>query len=96
MRLGREVTAMKVPLEQLDELARRAREEHPETGDVRDVVLTRLRTEPSALYRDAPLLVFTAAYAVASIAVCAVALRLSFGAADPLEPLFALAQTLSL
>lgn len=87
---------MNVPLESLDELARRAREEQTEAGDVRDAVLNRLRTEPAPPYRDAPLLVFTAAYAAASITMCAVAVRLSLGSTDPLEPLFALAQTFTL
>ena len=41
---------MNVPLESLDELARRAREEQTEAGDVRDAVLNRLRTEPAPPY----------------------------------------------
>ncbi|HOD48932.1 MAG TPA: hypothetical protein PLJ71_08910 [Candidatus Hydrogenedentes bacterium] len=87
---------MNVPFKTVEEIARRARQEHPAQGDVREAVLKRIRTTAPPRFSDAPLLVFTAVYVTASVIMCTVAINLATEAADPLAPLFALAQTLTL
>lgn len=83
-------------LDKVEELARLAREDAPVAGEVRDAVLARLRETAAPRFSDAPLLLFTAAYAAAAVAMLAVAAGISGAATDPLAPLFALAQTLTL
>lgn len=81
----------------VDALAQRARLERPATGDVREAVLARLREDAAPRVATMPMVLFTAVYAAAAVALVAVALNVTQTAeTDPLAPLFALAQTLTL